>query len=104
MSVSDAAHSISGHSRVLPTAARKRNFCQTQFQKCVAQCKKGSASDRERGKAAAPQPTMLWRSQIRGFEPWIETKDLNPGRRYSFAKTAEANKIMFTKAMNATVT
>ena len=39
--------------------------------------------------------------------PWfrtIETKGLNPGRRYSFAKRAAANKIMFTKAMNATVT
>ena len=104
MSVSDAAHSISGHSRVLPTAARKRNFCQTQFQKCVAQCKKAAHRTENEGKVAAPQPTMLWRSQIRGFEPWIETKGLNPGRRYSFAKTAEANKIMFTKAMNATVT
>ena len=47
---------------------------------------------------------MLWRSQTLGFEPWIESKGLNPGQHYSFAKMAEANKIMFTKAMNATVT
>jgi hypothetical protein len=47
---------------------------------------------------------LLSRSQTLGFEPWIETKGLNPGRRYSFTKTAAANKIMFTKAMNATVT
>jgi hypothetical protein len=53
---------------------------------------------------AARQPTMLSRSQTLGFEPWIETKGLNQGQRYSFAKTAAANKIMFTKAMNATVT
>ena len=54
--------------------------------------------------AAACQPTMLSRSQTLGFEPWIKTKGLNPGRRYFFAKTAAANKIMLTKAMNATVT
>ena len=53
---------------------------------------------------AARQPTMLSRSQTLSFEPWIKTKGLNPGRRYFFAKTAAANKIMLTKAMNATVT
>jgi hypothetical protein len=63
----------------------------------------GGKAENER-KAAAPQPTMLWRSQTLGFDPRFETKGLNPGRRYSFAKTAVANKIMFTKAMNATVT
>ena len=36
MSVAEPGRGISGHSSVLPIAARKRSFCQTQFQKCAA--------------------------------------------------------------------
>ena len=38
-------HEISGRSTLLPIAAKKRSFCQTQFQKCVAQCKRGDTSN-----------------------------------------------------------
>jgi len=46
-SVAEPGRSVSGHSTVLPIAARKRSFCQTQFQKCAAQCKRGDSSNAE---------------------------------------------------------
>ena len=65
----------------------------------------GGGKTREREQRGSRTPTdNAIAVQILGFQSWMETKGLHPGRRYSFAKTAEANKIMFTKAMNATVT
>jgi hypothetical protein len=45
MSLVEPGRNVSNQTAVLPVVARKRSFCQTQFQKCVAQCKKGDASN-----------------------------------------------------------
>ncbi|MET0194648.1 MAG: hypothetical protein ABW200_14910 [Hyphomicrobiaceae bacterium] len=44
-SVAEPGRSVGGLTAILPAVARKRSFCQTQFQKCVAQCKRGSDTD-----------------------------------------------------------
>lgn len=45
MSVAEPGRSVGGLTAILPAAARKRSFCQTQFQQCVARCKRGSDVD-----------------------------------------------------------